>query len=397
MTNQPSKKPRVFFLTYYPPTPTMGGAMAFHRHFVERDDFEIFVATDDPRLLNYNPKFPVLLFRQPRWLDRLMRTRLFRWAHSYKHFVAGHNIPAEVLEAARQFKPDFIFTIAGSWDWTAVMARGLARELGVPLVGSFNDWFDFSLIVHPRLKPALERKFHRLYRDCDLAWCTCEGMREALGPHRNAQVLYPIGAQPKPLPERNGSRQADKFVAVFAGNLSDWYGRMMEQLVRASLKKNLPIEFRIYGGLQSWSKEFDELARAKNIFRGHLPFEKLREEMAEADCLLLLMGFDETCAHTERTSFKTKFLDYLTFRKPILLWGPEYCSASRYADEFGSAEKCNSPDPEAFLETIRKVQADPERQEQLVANADKMFQDRFHPDKIHAHFVRHSLKLLGRA
>jgi hypothetical protein len=186
-------------------------------------------------------------------------------------------------------------------------------------------------------------------------------------------------------------------VAVFAGNLSDWYGRMMEQLVRASLEKNLPIEFRIYGGLQSWSKEFDELARAKNIFRGHLPFDQLREEVADADGLLLLMGFGRECAHTERTSFKTKFLDYLTFRKPILLWGPDYCSASRYADEFDSAEKCHSPDPPAFLETIRRVQTNPERQKQLVANAEKMFQDRFHPDKIHTHFVRHSLKLIGRA
>jgi len=397
MQNPSSKKIRVFFLTYYPPTPTMGGAMAFHRHFVERDDFEIFVATDDERVLNFKPKFPVLVFRQPRWLERVMRTRLFRWAHSYKHFIAGRSVPAEVLEAARRFKPDFIFTIAGSWDWTAVMARHLAHELGVPLVGSFNDWFDFSLIVHPRLHGRLEKTYRQLYRDCDLAWCTCEGMREALGPHPNAQVLYPVGAQPKPIEANSGgSNKTDRFVAVFAGNLSDWYGRMMEQLVRASLKKNLPIEFRIYGGLQSWSKEFEELARAQNIFRGHLPFEQLRQEMADADCLLLLMGFDHACAHTERTSFKTKFLDYLTFRKPILLWGPEYCSASRYADEFDSAEKCNSPDPEAFLETIRKLQANPERQKSLVANAEKMFQDRFHPDKIHAHFVHHSLKLLGR-
>lgn len=376
----------------------MGGAMAFYRHFVERDDFELFVATDDARVLNFQPKFPVLIFRQPRWLERVMHTRLFHWAHSYKHFIAGCSVPAEVLEAARRFKPDFIFTIAGSWDWTAVMARQLARELGVPLVGSFNDWFDFSLIVHPRLHGRLEKTFRQFYRDCDLAWCTCEGMREALGPHRNAQVLYPVGAQPKPIeaPSVGNGKNSGRFVAVFAGNLSDWYGRMMEQLVRASLARNLPIEFRIYGGLQSWSKEFDALARAQNIFRGHLPFEQLRQEMAGADCLLLLMGFGEACAHTERTSFKTKFLDYLTFRKPILLWGPEYCSASRYADEFDSAEKCNAPEPEAFLEAIRRLQASPARQKQLVVNADKMFQDRFHPDKIHAHFVRHSLKLLGR-
>jgi hypothetical protein len=396
MPDSSSKKTRVFFLTYYPPVPTMGGAMAFYRHFVERDDFEVFVATDDERVLNYKPKHPVLIFRQPAWLARLMRTRFGRWAHSYKHFIAGQNIQPEVLATARQFKPDFIFTIAGSWDWTAIMARQLARELGVPLVGSFNDWFDFSLIVHPRLHARLEKTFRQFYRDCDLAWCTCEGMREALGPHPNVQILYPIGAQPQATESAIAEKTNDRFVVVFAGNLSDWYGRMLEQLVRASLAKNLPIEFRIYGGNQSWSKEFDELAKAKNIFRGHLPFEQLRREMASADGLLLPMGFDAACAHTERTSFKTKFLDYLSFRKPILVWGPEYCSAVRYAREFDSAETCLQPEPEALLGKIIALSQDKNRQSALTENAQRMYHDRFHPDKIHAQFVHHSLKLLGR-
>lgn len=392
-------KPRVFFLTYYPPTPTMGGAMAFYRHFVERPDFELFVATDDRRVLQYNPSYPVLIFQQPAWLERLSRTRLGRWAHSYKHLLAGNFIPPEVLAAATEFKPDFIFTIAGSWDWTTQMSRRLARKLGVPLVGSFNDWFDFSIIQHPMLGPALEKKFRAFYRACDLAWCTCEGMREELGSHPNAQILYPVGARPKPLEpfEADGKKSASRFVATFAGNLSDWYGRMLEQLVRAAWAADAPVEFRIFGANQSWSREFDQMARERQIYRGLVTFDQLRREMAEVDCLLLFMGFDEACARTERTSFKTKFLDYLTFQKPILLWGPEYCSATRYAREFDSAQPCNSPDATACLKTLLDLKTDARRQKALVENAGKMFQDRFHPDKIHAQFVRHSLKLLGRS
>lgn len=371
--------------------------MAFYRHFVERPDFELFVATDDRRVLQYNPPYPVLIFQQPAWLERLIRTRLGRWAHSYKHLLAGNSIPDEVLAAAREFQPDFIFTIAGSWDWTTQMSRRLARKLGVPLVGSFNDWCDFSLIVHPAVRSRLEKKFRAFYRDCDLAWCTCEGMREELGPHANAQVLYPIGARPVPPEKLEPAEKKDpsRFVAVFAGNLSDWYGRMLEQLVTAAQAARAPIEFRIYGANQSWSPEFDQLARAENIYRGLVPFDQLRREMAEVDCLLLFMGFEEACARTERTSFKTKFLDYLTFQKPIVLWGPEYCSATRYAREFDSAQQCNSPDARVFLQTLLDLKADSGRQKTLVQNAGRMFQDRFHPDKIHAEFVRHSLKLLG--
>ncbi len=66
--------------------------------------------------------------------------------------------------------------------------------------------------------------------------------------------------------------------------------------------------------------------------------------MAAVDAALLPMGWglSEECALTERTSFKTKFLDYLSFEKPVVFWGPEYCSAVRYVREFNSAEICSS-------------------------------------------------------
>ena len=46
------------------------------------------------------------------------------------------------------------------------MSQCLARELKVPLVGSFNDWFDFSGIIHPLARPLLEIKFRSFYRAC---------------------------------------------------------------------------------------------------------------------------------------------------------------------------------------------------------------------------------------
>jgi hypothetical protein len=398
MSEKPKpRKMRVFFLTYYPPTPTMGGAMAFYRHFVEREDFEIFVATDDENVLKYNPPYEVLVFKQPPLLERLLRTRLYRFVHSYKHLWAGNFIPPEVLAAAKKFKPDIIFTIAGAWAWTTLMSQRLAQELQVPLVGSFNDWFDFSGILHPMARPLLEKKFRSFYQACDLAWCTSEGMREELGPHRNAQVLYPIGAVQQPADKnssiaRNGK---SKFVAAFAGNLGNWYGKMLEQVVTAAIQSQSPIEFKIFGSNPSWSAEFDKLVKDRGIFQGHRPFDQLRVEMKSVDSLLLLMGFGEDCALTERTSFKTKFLDYLCFEKPILLWGPEYCSAVRYAKEFDSAEICTSADPKDFLKKIEKLSHDADRQQILVRNAGVMYNDRFHPNNIHTEFVRHTSKLIA--
>jgi hypothetical protein len=118
--------------------------------------------------------------------------------------------------------------------------------------------------------------------------------------------------------------------------------------------------------------------------------------VAGADALILPMGFGEECAQVERTSFKTKFLDYLSYQKPILVWGPEYCSAVRVAREFDSAEICTESDATAVLQKILAVRNVPERQAALVRNARKMYEDRFHPDKIHAEFTRKIRELVEK-
>jgi len=110
---------------------------------------------------------------------------------------------------------------------------------------------------------------------------------------------------------------------------------------------------------------------------------ELRAEMSHADALILPMGFGADCAQIERTSFKTKFLDYLAYQKPIVVWGPQYCSAVRVAREFNSAEICAEPTATAALARILTLKASPERQGELVRNARQMYEDRFHPDKIH--------------
>ena len=389
---------KIFFLSFYPPVPTMGGAMAYHRHFFQSNDFEVFIATDDKKVTQYDLPCQVLIFDQPRWLERATRSRFSLWAHTFKHLFAGYFIPKEVLQAARDFQPDLIFTIAGSWDWTAQMSEILARKLRVPLVGSFNDWFDFGTIIHPSLKPLVEKKFRSFYQQCDLAFCTSEGMNEELGEHRRSHVLYPMGALPHGNERETTprARASSSFVVTFAGNLSDWYGVMLEQLISLALERNSQIEFRIYGTNQSWSADFNRLARERNIYRGFLPFEQLSEQMANSDALILPMGFGSESALIERTSFKTKFLDYLAFQKPILVWGPDYCSAVRVAREFDSAEICTDADPGKVLIILEALARSPERQKALIDQAAKMYEDRFHPAKIHAGFLNQMDQLLRK-
>jgi glycosyltransferase involved in cell wall biosynthesis len=384
-------KLKVLYLSFTPPIPTWGGAMAFYRHFVERPDFEIKVITNGgispAQQVPYEPTF----FGPSQLTERLFRTRLLPWLHGPHSLTAWGRVPAAVWQAARTFNPDLVFTVAGSWDYSALVAERVARRLQVPLVASFNDWFNYGWFpAHAIYHRMIESRFRRFYQEADLALCTSEGMYEALGPHRNAHILYPMGAPAVSAlaPFRPFTATDRRFVVVFAGSLADWYGPMLEHLVMAAKAQSAPVEFRFYGSNPSWSRKFADYAKAQNIYRGHLPFEQLRQEMAGADALILPMGFEEKCATVERTSFKTKFLDYLSYQKPILVWGPEYCSAVRVAREFDSAEICTRPDAAVMLEKILAVRAAPDRQTALVDNARRMYEDRFHPDKIHGGLVQ---------
>jgi hypothetical protein len=387
---------RLFYLSYTAPIPTWGGAMSFYRHFVERSDFEIFVATDSAEVQQYNVPYRFLRFDVPKWLKRMQHTRFYRWFWQYNQSIAGYFVPDEVWQAARAFQPDLIFTIAGSWNWTARLAQRVARRLRVPLVASFNDWFDFGLVMHPHFRGSIEEAFRKFYRDCDLAFCTSEGMLEALGPHPNAHVLYPIGSN-MPDNEREFvpfTVSARPPTVVFAGSLSAWYGPMLEQLVGANSASQL--RFKIFGSNANWSQDFDRSARTACVYKEQVSFDQLKAHAQEADLLLLPMGFGDQCAQIERTSFKTKFLDYLTFQKPIVVWGPEYCSAVRFAREFDSAECYTSPDPAGCIVTLLNVARSSERQKQLVANARRMYHSRFEPSQNHAVLLRECEKLVRR-
>jgi hypothetical protein len=386
-----STKIRVFFLSYTPPLTTWGGAMTFYRHFFERDDFDTLVATDSDDVTAHTLPYEPIRFSAPAWWKRMCRTRVAPWAYGFEYLYGHCFLPTSVHRAAKTFRPDIVLTVAGSWNWTAMAAQSVARDLDVPLVGSFNDWYDYGAFkAHSCFRGPVERRFREFYQECDLALCTSDGMQGALGPHRNAHVLYPTGAS-----LRHESHQYramhpavdSPFTVLFGGSLGDWYGPMMESIISTHLSIYGTARFRVFGSLQTWSPTFDSFARANGIFLGQVPFNRLAIEASKADLLLLPMGFGKECFRVESTSFKTKFLDYLSFRRPILIWGPDYCTAVRVAREFDSAECVTSASPHECATAIERLARSPSRRKELMKNATDMYNDRFNPDTIHKGLV----------
>lgn len=365
--------------------------MTFYRHFIERTDFETLVATNYRGMEEFDLPYQPNIFQGSRLHGRLLRTRLLPLISGIEYLWGAFPLPREWENLAVRTRPDVIFTVAGSWSWTTLAAQRLAKKLQLPLVASFNDWFDFGWFPpHKVFHKAIEKRFRRFYRECDLALCTSEGMREALGEHPNAHIWYPTGAPMPESPDDYEPRLPERgrpFRVFFGGSLGEWYGKMVEDVVVECRRRHPQVEFRIFGSMASWSSEFDSWAKSNGVYGGQVSFERLAEEAGKADLLLLPMGFDSSVEIVERTSFKTKFLDYLSFRRPILVWGPEYCSAVRVAREFDSADCVTDSAPQSCATAIQGLAEAPDRRKRLMANAMKMYEDRFHPDKIHAGLV----------
>ncbi len=100
----------------------------------------------------------------------------------------------------------------------------------------------------------------------------------------------------------------------------------------------------------------EELTRLKKtgIYRGYLPFAELEPELRKADAFLLVMSFEEADRTFVETSFNTKWVDYVSYCKPIFVWAPAYSSACTFARTEGAATVIDVDKPEKVVDSLVK-------------------------------------------
>jgi hypothetical protein len=365
------------------------------RHFVEHDEVEVFVATtgrfDEPNI-------PALLLQNPQWLDRLGRTRLWRWVRNFEMLAVSRLLPRELTAAAEQFQPDAIFTVA---DLTlSEAARRLAKHLNVPLISNFQDWWPRGQFYYSAerpfdcLVPVFEARFRRLFQESALVFCTSEGMKEYLGLHPNSHVLYPIGAKQilPTKPVQSASKGRSKRRLLYTGTAFGSYGAMLRELA-SRLEFNEHWELVIYGAKPDWPADELSKAEANGLYRGFLPFEQLKSEIATADACLAVMSFDTKLEVMMRTSFTTKVLDYCSGGKPIIVWGPDFCSPVRLCQKKGAALTVDSPDSRKVLDCLQRLSNETGLSDELANAALALAANELSHDVIHQTFVREIARL----
>jgi glycosyltransferase involved in cell wall biosynthesis len=385
---------RVLLVSIVPPRNDCGVRIVMYRHFVDRNPFELHVAS--------NADFAEGLLihtqlRLPYFVHRLRKSRFGRrfapWIADYENFIWPLTANDALEEAVQRFQPQVVLTLAECG--LSHIARKTAERHRLPLAGLFLDWFPVMKghYGHKATQRILSRRYRELYAACDLAFCTSDGMQEMLGPHRNSHVIYPMPGRHM-VPEKAWPPRSGKFRLVYVGSVENFYGRMLCSLIE-QIEATNDLEIIVVGPNADWPKQLRDRALANGSYLGFKPPEEAAKVLASADALLSVMSFEKEHELFMRTSFTTKFLDYVSFGKPVILWGPEYCTPVRVAREHGGAAVVSATDATAVVCLCREIARDTDLKEKLSKEALQLHQTLFNPDRLQNIFVQKITELVN--
>jgi len=392
--NVTPRRARLLYISSVLPDTSCGAHIAIYRHFVVKQDYDIAVAGYVSGNAMVGNKFTI---KRPRVIQRLMHTRFSRIAYNIEYLLGWYRVPSDLLEFARKFNPDAIFTVPDNMH--SGLALGLSKKLNVPLIVDFQDLFPLSRFIARFMEPYgwirknLLRKTFGLNKTASLAFYTSEGMLDFFKGNKNAHVLYPVG-------DFDISRQPVTFrlpgkpmTIVYAGNCYGAYGRML--LSFAKLVKNSPdIHLKIFPVGKGWTDHDIAEMQAAGIYQSFMPFAELRKELAACDAFLTVMSFEQAEEPFVRTSFTTKWLDYAPFAKPIFVWGPSYSSGVVFAKKYQCGVVVESPDANDLVSAIANTVNDERKWKELSRKAKEAADTVLNPESIHKVLTTQVNKLL---
>lgn len=381
---------KVLLVTSNPPLPTQGGSLQLHHHFVGVPGVEAAVISDNEAARG--GPLPAHIVEARPLVGRLRNTRLSLWIHDAGHLGIGFQ-RAAAHAFARDFGPHVV--VMGAETGLAALAQDIARALKLPLAGFFMDWPTFAAKGHRWCHYWLGQLFVRRYRACQLAITISPEMQKALGKHPNSLVSYPCSPAIRPCAEARSKsgRSRNALTVAFSGNLGQWHGEMLGRLARTFVAHGRH-QLRIAGTAPSWDECTGNFLRRHGIYKGFLAGPAYRKFLEDADVLLVVMGFDPRMARIEGTSFKSKFAEYFQYGRPVMVWGPEWCTAIQHARREQFAMEVIHPEPDAVWEACESLQADPGLAARRVAEGRRFYTTHMRAETNSARLLRQLRQLV---
>jgi hypothetical protein len=248
-------------------------------------------------------------------------------------------------------------TVAHGYSW--ITAAKLATKYEIPLhLIVHDDWLSLCNLPEAQ-RPWLARIFGSVYRQATSRFCVSQSMAEYYNERYGVEgsVLFPCRAKDSPVfksPPRkaNGS---GALTCAFAGTVDGSYVTPLIAVARnlARLRGKL----LIFSAFDRHDAECTGLALPNVELRGSFASSDLIRTMRnEADVLFVPMTFMRAHDTEVRISFPSKLTDYTATGLPLLIYGPEHCSAVRWAvNNPGLGEVVTHQDDDALLAALARL------------------------------------------
>lgn len=232
------------------------------------------------------------------------------------------------------FRSHAILTVTHGYSW--LTAARVAQLLDVPLhLICHDEWVG----THPTplaMGAWNERAFAGHYRSAASRICVSPFMAEHYSKAYGvpSTVVYPsraAGAAEFDAPPERLAEPGRGLTCAFAGSVNS-ADMVVDLALVADCLEGIGGRLLVYGPFEAGQPGSDRLQRGNVEFCGLLPSADLIRDMRErADVLFVPIPFAERYRSNMEIHFPSKLTDYTAVGLPILIYGPSYCSAVKWA------------------------------------------------------------------
>lgn len=332
--------PRLLYVGDVPVESTIAGAALLYRLFDGYPADRLTICQSDLAVVRSpERRLPGVVYHQfAMGSTRLLYSRVSGYYGLV--MLARAEFGAGALAAQLGGAPAAVVTVAHAFSW--LRAAKLARLYRVPLHLIVHDDCLSTMGLAAPLRGLANARFGQVYRSAASRFCVSPTMGDEYAQRYGvtSRVLYPSRARNAVAYELPPSRDPGPdapFTVAFAGSLM--VSHLAAVQVLAQTLESIGGRLEIHGA--SLTPEVQgRLASSVVSFHPFLPWHELSARLRErADLLFLPMSFEAADTQNMTLCFPTKLADYTALGVPILVAGPTYCAAVRWArDNRGVAE-----------------------------------------------------------
>jgi hypothetical protein len=383
--------PRLLYVGDVPVEASYHGSALLHRLLGEYpvDRLTVIETAVPSTLTRRLPKVNYL--SHPIGKQRWLNTRFHADAVAWFSRTATRRGP-QISALLNGFACEGVLTVAHGFGWLA--AADVAARRNVPLHLMVHDDWPRVVNVRPGFREWMDARFASIYRAARSRICVSPAMCAAYEARYGApaEVIYPMRAlncAEFNEPPARLARNDGPFTIAFAGSInSNGY----IQALRALQQALEPVGGRllIYGPMTKDGAREVGLDGSHTVVGGLLSAGELMQRLRdEADAVFVPMSFDQVDRMNMELAFPSKLADGTAIGLPLVIYGPEYCSAVRWAlENVGVAEVVDQNSIPHLSETIGRLVREPALRVALAKRALEVGREYFAYKKVRKVFER---------